>query len=278
MARVRFRRSGSLQARRYSTSTFLLTGIAVAVFLVTPARAQVDRLATRAGLEAGGQVARYRYHEPGMQLTGNRGGAVGTYALVGPETQLFTRIEARGSYGSLKYTGSGTLYAVPDWILEARIVGGRDFFPGGGISLSPYLGLGYRRLYDDLRGYTSTGAVGYRRYSGYLYAPVGLTSRIRMGNRWVLAPSIEYDAFLRGKQISKLSDAGLGDSDVTNTQDSGVGYRASVMAETDRWAFGLWMHYWHIRESDLQPSSPGVLAYEPENRTSEAGFEIRYRF
>jgi len=278
MACVRFRQSGSLRARCPPTHTLLLTGIAGAVFLVAPARAQTDPLATRPGLEAGAQVARYRYHERGMQLTGNRAGAAATYALVSPETQLFTRMEARGSYGSLKYTGSGTLYAVPDWILEARIVGGRDFFPGGGISLSPYLGLGYRRLYDDLRGYSSTGAVGYRRYSTYLYAPVGLTSRIRMGNRWVLAPGIECDAFLRGKQVSKLSDAGLGDSDVTNAQDSGVGYRASLMAETAHWVFGLWMHYWHIRDSDLQPSSPGALAYEPENWTREAGFEVRYRF
>ena len=278
MARVRFRQSGSLHTGRCSTRALLLTGIAGAIFLAASARAQTDLLATRPGLELGGQVARYRYHEPGMQLTGNRAGAVGAYVLVGSETRLFARMEARGSYGSLTYAGSGTLHAVPDWVLEARFVGGRDFFPAGGISLSPYLGLGYRRLYNDLRGYSSTGAVGYRRYSSYLYAPLGLTSRIRTGSRWVLAPGIEYDAFLRGKQISKLSDAGLGDNDVSNTQDSGVGYRVSLMAETERWVFGLWMHYWHIRDSDLQPSSPGTLAYEPENWTREGGFELRYRF
>ena len=65
----------------------------------------------------------------------------------------------------------------PDWIFETRAVVGKDYLPRSGISLSPFAGLGYRYLYNDLRGTTSTGAVGYQRYSQFLYAPVGLTSR-----------------------------------------------------------------------------------------------------
>ncbi len=141
-------------------------------------------------MEIGGQLARYHYAEPGLiDITGNRAGVVGLFTFVNPVPRLFTRIDVRESYGSLRYEGSGTQTGIPDWITEARIVSGKDFLPGESISLSPYLGLGYRFLYNDLRGYSSTGNVGYRRYSNYSYAPIGLTSRISIGEQWVLAPT-----------------------------------------------------------------------------------------
>jgi hypothetical protein len=152
-----------------------------------------------------------------------------------------------------------------------------DFHPDG-VSLSPYLGLGYRLLYDDLRGYSSTGAAGYRRYSNYLYAPVGLTMRFDLGAGWIFAPTGEWDVFIQGKQKTMLSDASLGLNDVTNTQKHGSGYRAYLMLEKDHLAFGPWLHYWHIQDSDVQPIGKGQLGLEPENWTREAGIEFRYRF
>ena len=119
---------------------------------------------------------------------------------------MFFKVDGRGSYGALKYQGSGTQDSVPDLIIETRGVAGMDFPVGSGVSLSPYLGVGYRYLYNDSRGYTSTNAAGYRRYSNYLYAPVGLTTRIHIVNRWVVAPTVEADIFLIGKQKSQLSD------------------------------------------------------------------------
>jgi hypothetical protein len=259
----------------------LATAILGAICPIAAAQtnAPSELLLTRPGVEIGGQVAHYRYEEPGFaKISGNRGGVIGAATFVNPEQRLFARIDVRESYGSLKYEGSGTKTGIPDWITEARIVGGKDFLPGSGVSLSPYAGLGYRFLFNDLRGYSSTGAVGYRRYSNYFYAPIGLTSRISIDEQWVLAPTLEYDAFIRGRQISKLSDAGLGDPDVTNTQNGGFGYRVSIMAETGHWAFGPWLHYWHIRDSDLQRINATTLGLEPANWTREAGFEVRYRF
>jgi hypothetical protein len=168
---------------------------------------------------------------------------------------------------------------VPDLILEARAVAGMDWI-GTGASLSPYLGLGYRYLYNDLRVSGSSG--GYRRYSNYFYAPVGFTARFRLGEGWVLAPTLEADVFLQGKQVSELSDTGLGYIDVTNYQNTGRGHRASLMVEKDAWAFGAWTQYWHISDSDVQFA--GVVggtprtAREPENYTRESGLELRYRF
>jgi hypothetical protein len=242
-----------------------------------------EPLATRRGWEIGGQLAHYHYEEPNFaQVNGNRGGLVGAYTFPARWNRVFFKVDGRASYGALKYQGSGTQDSVPDLIIEARGVAGMDFFPGNRLSLSPYLGLGYRYLYNDLRGRSSTNAVGYRRYSNYLYAPVGLTTRIDLGNRWVLAPTVEADIFILGKQKTQLSDTNLGFNDVTNSQKRGSGYRVYVMVEKDHLAFGAWTHYWNIKDSDVQFA--GVVngvpmgGLEPANWTRESGIEFRYRF
>jgi hypothetical protein len=238
-----------------------------------------DPLATRRGWEVGGQLAHYHYEEPNFaKFIGNRGGIVGAYTFPSRWNRVFFRVDGRGSYGALKYQGSGTKDSVPDLIVETRGVAGLDFLPGNRVSLSPYLGLGYRYLYNDSRGYTSTNAAGYQRYSNYLYAPVGVTVRFDLGNRWVLAPTVEADIFIIGKQKSQLSDANVGFNDVTNTQKGGSGYRAYLMIEKDHLAFGAWTHYWDINDSDVQPIGRGRAGREPANWTRESGIEFRYRF
>jgi hypothetical protein len=237
--------------------------------------APTDPLSTRSGWEAGIQASRYRYEEPDfMQLTGNRAGLAASYT--GVDGRAFGRLDARYSYGSLKYEGSGMQNDVPDAIFEGRAVLGWDF-PLGRTSLSPFGGLGYRYLYNDLRGYSvvgNTAYFGYRRYSQYLYAPIGLTSRVRAGGRWTLAPTVEYDLFIRGHQESKLTDTGIaGSRDVSQDQRHGRGYRGSLMLETDRLAFGPWVHFWRIKDSEV---NLGFI--EPANRTREFGIEVRYRF
>jgi hypothetical protein len=261
----------------------ILAGAAL-LSAISPALAQIsgepDPLATRRGFEVGVQLAHYHYEEPNFaQYIGNRGGIVGAYTFPSRWNRVFFRVDGRESYGRLKYRGSGTQDSVPDLIIETRSVAGLDFFPGNRVSLSPYLGLGYRYLYNDSRGYTSTNAAGYRRHSNYLYAPVGLTTRVDLGSRWVLAPTFEADIFILGKQKSQLSDANIaGLNDVTNTQKHGYGYRAYLMVEKDHLAFGAFMHYWSIKDSDVQPIGPGVAGREPANWTRESGIEFRYRF
>jgi len=247
---------------------------AAAVAQLPPAR---DPLATRGGWEAGAGLARYRYEEPGlMRLTGDRIGATGSYTETN-EIGYFGRVEMRLSYGELDYQGSGTLSNVPDWLFEIRVLAGRDYRAGKS-GWSPYAGAGYRYLYNDLRGVSSTGALGYRRYSGYFYLPLGVMLRVRLNDEWVLTPQLEYDAFVRGTQRSYLADTGLGFNDVGNQQQRGRGYRAQLMFEGRRWAFGPWSHYWNVKDSDLQPVGMGFAGLEPANWTRESGVELRYRF
>jgi hypothetical protein len=257
-----------------------LAALLAAVSGTAPAQgaATFDPLLTRPGWEVGGQISNYYYEEPWlMNLKGYRGGAVGAYTFTSPN-RVYNRIDVRASYGSLEYQGSGTLDNVPDWIAEARAVIGRDFLTGDGAAISPYIGLGYRYLYNDLRGYSSTGAVGYRRYSHYVYIPVGVTARFLTGTRWVIAPTVEYDAFLGGKQYSRLTDTGIGYSDASNRQHDGRGHRVYLMLENGPWVFGPWAHYWSIKDSDTVPIGLGFVAQEPANWTREYGVELRYRF
>jgi hypothetical protein len=256
----------------------VLVAVAVlgAVSSTAVGQARDEPLATRPGLELGLQAAHYQYEEPGfMKLSGNRGGITGAYTFTSPQ-RVFSRIDIRGSYGRLKFQGaSGTSANIPDLIVESRAVAGIDFPVNEHLWLSPYAGFGLRYLYDDLRGYnTANVAVGYRRESTYAYAPLGVAVRVRLGEHRVLVPSLEADAFIRGKQTTRLSDLGTGTSDVMNGQNRGRGYRGSLMLEQDRWAICAWMHYWRVRDSDAQAG--GV--YVPENRTRESGLEIRYRF
>ncbi len=246
--------------------------------LCTGAAAADDPLATRSGWELGGQVARYHYEEPHfMWVEGDRIGVTGAYTLAN-EKRLFTRIEGRWSYGELDYQGSGTLEGVPDHIFELRVLAGRDYRTGK-VVWSPYVGGGFRYLYNDLRGVTSTGQFGYRRESFYFYVPLGVTLRLPLGGEWVLAPQVEYSGLVRGVQRSFLSDTGIpGLNDVTNYQRDGSGYRAQLMIEGRRWSFGVWTNYWDVEDSDVQATGVGLYGMEPANWTRESGVELRYRF
>lgn len=257
-----------------------------------PAAAQTaasgDPRLTRRGWEVGAQASHYEYEEPdvvplgggpsgSVKLTGSRGGVGGGYTFTDVR-HWYSRIDGRISYGKLKYEGSGTQNDVPDWIGEIRAVAGKDFLFGGSLGLSPYAGLGFRYLYDDLRGYSSTGAAGYRRYSSYVYAPIGLVLRVSTGGGFVLAPALEYDVFIEGRQVSQLTDTGVaGYGNVSNNQSKGYGYRAYLMFEADHWSFGPWLHYWSIKDSDVQCGG-SVCGFEPANWTREWGAELRYRF
>ncbi len=236
-------------------------------------------LATRSGWEIGGLLTHYQYEEPGvMWLKGDRLGVTGAYTLTG-SNRAYGRVELRLSYGELDYQGSGTLNNVPDQLFEARLLAGRDYAAGAKLVWSPYLGFGFRYLYNDLRGTTSTGAIGYRRDSSYFYVPLGVTLRMQLGSDWTMAPQVEYKGFVHGVQRSYLSDTGIpGLNDVTNQQRHGRGYRVQLMFESRRWSFGPWLDYWDIKDSDVQPIGMGLAGYEPANWTREAGVELRYRF
>ncbi|PIV41068.1 MAG: hypothetical protein COS27_10960 [Nitrospirae bacterium CG02_land_8_20_14_3_00_41_53] len=70
------------------------------------------------------------------------------------------KAEGRLSYGWVDYSNSGTMDDIDDYIWELRGLGGYDFSVLKASILTPYIGIGYRYLNDDMSGrVSSTGAL-----------------------------------------------------------------------------------------------------------------------
>lgn len=257
-----------------SMSVMLMLSASIACAEATP-------LNTQPGIRLGLSASAYRYEEPDlMSLTGAKAGVdfQGTKAF---KNNLFVRADLRCAYGLANYAGSGNSADHSDWYCETRGLAGIDW-PLRNSVFSPFLGLGYRNLYNDLRGVTSTGAIGYRRESRYLYLPLGLSHRMPFTASGRLASEIEYDYLLSGTQFSRLSDTGLGYSDLENKQRSGYGLKLNVMYETSIWAAGPYLNYWNIEKSDTgiiyKNGVPSLIGWEPKNITIELGMKINHQF
>ena len=164
--------------------------------------------------------------------------------------------------------------------MDYRLLVGKDV-PFDDYLLSFYSGAGVRSLFNDARGITSTGALGYRRDSSYVYLPLGLTHRMGWGGGDArISTSLEYDHFMEGQQVSHVTDAGA-NSDLTNHQRNGFGLRLMVAYETEDWSLGGFYNYWNIQQSESATfvQLPYIVTgYEPLNITREAGIQLKYRF
>ena len=252
--------------------------------MTTMVRAESIFLETQTGNDIGLSLSSYNYHEPGyMSLQGAKAGLdLHVIRVSKGDDALIFRGDLRLSGGTVDYssTGTGSASGEPDWYIEARVLVGKDSAINEAL-ISPYTGLGYRYLFNDGRGITSTGYAGYRRESNYIYLPVGIIHRIALKDEARLESTLEYDQLLAGKQVTSLSDLGAGYSDVTNNQSSGYGLKMSVMYQKDKWAIGPYVYYWNIGESDVvyemqNGSLTGLV--EPANNTVEFGLKASQRF
>jgi hypothetical protein len=161
-------------------------------------------LATQQGFDMGVDLSIYKYREsvpsvpgPFMNQSGGKAGAEAGYTYADESYGAFTRAEGRLSGGVVDYSsGSGILHNQPDTLAEARILEGKDFDLGSS-DFSPYIGYGFRYLYNNLHN-----ANGYLRESHYQYIPMGATDRFRLGDQARIAANIEYDLFMGGVQKS----------------------------------------------------------------------------
>lgn len=245
---------------------------------------------TSGGHEFGLSVSSYRYEEPSVQMS-NKGDKFGIYhfGTMLLEGDWFIKDDLRFAFGNVDYVGSGYQAGAPDWYIDARGLLGRDL-PLGNAIYSPFIGIGYRFLFNDLRGYSSTGAIGYRRESNYLYVPIGLTHRFSLDESAVLATTLEFDKFVGGKQVTRLSDLSgysgySGVTDVENRQKNGFGFRAELLYEMKDLAFGPFINLWRVNESDVvvrfMPCNGAARLCdlsEPQNRTAEFGLRMRFKY
>jgi len=254
-----------------------------ALTVTNMAYAESFKLRTQTGNEIGLSLSTYKYQEPGLMSSKGAKLGLDVHGTEVLPTQYFISSDLLFSYGSVDYSSpiSGTASGEPDWYIEARVLVGKDW-PLKNSVFSPYTGLGYRYLFNDARGISSTGSTGYRRESNYIYLPVGVVHRTTLNKLSKLVSTLEYDHLLEGKQASRLSDTGFL-NDVSNTQSSGFGLKLSVIYENDNWAIGPFAHYWNISKSNTMPVyfSDGTLAgtgVEPKNNTVEFGLRVSQHF
>ena len=238
-------------------------------------------------LELAPEVFYFSYKEPGvMKENGVMYGLLASYAYRNINN-IMLKAEGRGSGGTVDYKNSGTLNDIPDFSMEFRGLGGYDIETNQNLTITPYLGVGYRYLNDDSSGkLTSTGAAGYERESNYVYIPIGVEGNYKVENGWSVGATVEYDIFVWGTQKSHLSDASSSFSDLTNDQHRGYGVRGSIKLQKKGKKLDFivepFIRYWNIGQSeDSNITYSGVIVgygYEPKNNTTEYGINFGVKF
>ncbi len=244
----------------------------------------IRRNETDLGLE----VSHITYKEPGlMQEKGMMYGAAGSYSI--HTNKLRLKFDGRLACGRVDYDGqlsNGTPYTVSgisDLIFEPRVSVGYDYAVSTKTLLTPYAGLGYRYLFDNL----AKDVHGYNRESNYLYSPVGLDAVVSFENGWSAGAIAEYDLFWYGLQRSHLGDVYNGVDVVNNDQTRGYGARGSIKIQkkTERVDFIIepFLRYWNIGQSKtsaITASGTNIIGYgyEPKNNSTEYGVKIAAKF
>ncbi len=229
------------------------------------------------------ELSNITYKEPDyMEESGNMLGIIGSYIY---HNDVMLGIEGVFKYGQVDYEGrlqNGTSFStnnIDDYIVEIRSLGGYDFEVSATI-ITPYVGLGYRYLFDGM------GAVyeyGYDRESTYLYSPIGIVTSTTLQNGWSLGVTLEYDIFWKGVQKSHMSDLNYGYNDIKQDQDSGYGVRGSIKFQKAQFLIEPFVKYWSIDDSDvstllLHGYPTGKRYFEPKNNSTEIGLKISWQF
>lgn len=244
-------------------------------------------VSTVTGNEAGILLSGYTYLEPPLDVS-LKGALIGVeYERTQSFEDFFLKGDVIYKQGSLSYSGSGAQDGVQNYYYDIRGLVGKDYAIKDDV-IAPFTGLGYRYLFDDQRGLSSTSANGYRREISYLYLPLGLIHRTLLDNSAKLETQIEYDYLIKGIVNSHLSDINANTTvypDITNKQTSGWGMRLSTSYQKNNWALTPYFNYWFIQNSDYTTTTVKIgnvnykgTFWEPTNRTVEYGIKASFKF
>ena len=130
-------------------------------------------------------LSKYAYREPSLGVA-NDGWLGIAQAKWSPDNLRIKNwpltLSGQATFGYVDYTGSGTMANQPTSIYQLQLESPHTEWVKG-YQISP--GVGYRYLYNDARGTTSTNYGGYRRTSEYLFASLG--AERPFGENWRVA-------------------------------------------------------------------------------------------
>jgi hypothetical protein len=193
----------------------------------------------------------------------------------GPDSEYGFLYTAEVTYGVVDYSSASTGRMEKDYY-KGRLEGLFTYNLG---QVKPFIGLGYRALFDDSGGKTtSTGHVGYDRLSQYVYIPIGAV--FQLGSDFLFKGQFNYLSY--GQQTSYLSDITPLCSDLENEQTGGFGFDATANFKiTDRTSIYAFYRYWDIDDSNPNTFACGGfvgIGLEPKNVTNEAGIGVAFKF
>jgi len=250
-----------------------------------PAEQSANGAARLKSWQLGGIASYGHYSEHGlMQLQGPRSG-VSAARQLRPYGAWEIAIQGQLQLSAMRYSSpiSGELSNVPDLETDLRITAQ---YPLSSTSAdapdawqwSAYAGLAYRLHYNDLRGFSSLGSIGYRRLNQRIYAPVGL--QVTRPSASALSARLEFTPALYGTHRSYMSDVGA-DRDATAVQQSsGWGLEIGWLAWPD-WRLSAHHRQWSTTATDPWASTRFGMTrryYEPASQWRETGLQLRRQF
>jgi hypothetical protein len=148
-------------------------------------------LKTVDSFEIGVQSYLYEYEEEvdDTFFMSNKGTKYGLSAAVTKTVakEYYLKGEFRFATGDVEYKSASGVGDVSDDLYEMRLVMAKEKIVDGFL-LGSYIGVGYRVLENDLR---DLGSGGYRRTSQYLYIPIGVNHRFKVGNDARISTNLE---------------------------------------------------------------------------------------
>jgi hypothetical protein len=237
------------------------------------------------GWQLGGVMSHGRYRERGlMQLQGPR---LGVWAAKSLPAQGHWQPTVQGQLQSsaMRYSSpiSGELANVPDHELDLRLTVLHPLTPSlaspwGPLQLGAYAGLGYRLHYNDLRGTTTQGHIGYRRLNQRLYLPLGLQLQTPAFNPVTL--SLAYTPALYGSHTTYMTDVG-GTKDATEPQKSQGWLLQASWQPQPGWHLSAYHRQWTTKATtSWQSTINGVTKsyVEPASEWQETGIKLSRQF
>lgn len=268
---------GGITASPASASGFVVAAtVAQAAEDGTPATSVTDQVAEPPAAEAarpavrgrwGVSAASHIYREPNMRIAGAGLGLRGETTVEGLDEPL--AVEGEVIAGLSNYTSpvSGDLNGV-------RRIGTMLHLQPVRLADDPHVprpGLMMTTEWTDLRGVSTFGKVGYERFNLSLW----------LSGTWDIerdrapgATRLRAALLLQGRQVSLLSQTGLGFRDVTNIQRRGLMASIETPFQIDDRAASLRLSIKVVGRSDLVSASTTSDAYEPLNRSADLTFTL----